>query len=84
MTARINIMSALAVAVTLTATTLTATGAVAGGGGKGGTPAKTTNPIVNTIHPIGPRPNKPPVPTRLHHPCPPGSTVYNSSTGQCS
>jgi hypothetical protein len=39
---------------------------------------------VNTIHPIGPRPNKPPVPNRLHHPCPPGSTVYNSSTGQCS
>jgi hypothetical protein len=75
MTARINTMSALAVAVTLTVTTLATTGAVARGGGKGGTPVKTanpivntihpiiktTNPIVNTIHPIGPRPNKRPI-----------------------
>jgi hypothetical protein len=79
MTTRMKLVSVLAVAATLTATGLAATSASAKGGsyhpvhGAG----SSHNPIV--LHKKPPIPGKP-----THPPCPAGSTVYNSDTGQCS
>jgi hypothetical protein len=51
MTMRMNILSALAIAMTLTAATLVTT-SDAHAGIHGGTPVKNKRPIVNAIHPI--------------------------------
>jgi hypothetical protein len=94
MTTRMKLVSVLAVAATLTATGLAATSASAKGGsyhpvhGAG----SSHNPIVyHPVHGQGSSHNpivlhkKPPIPGKpTHPPCPAGSTVYNSDTGQCS
>jgi len=96
MSTRTKLVSVLAVAATLTATGLAATSASAKGGthhpvhGPGSShdpivyhpvhgQGSTHNPIVFTPHPKPPISGKP-----THPPCPPGSSVYNSATGQCS